>query len=83
MAEWINGFIPQDIKIYVEVFGGAYWVYMKGDIHERVDQAIYNDFNPYMTNVYRCASSPKQFSKFIESKNVPLQSGPNKSTLDE
>ena len=83
MAEWINGFIPQDIKTYVEVFGGAYWVYMRGDIHERVDQAIYNDFNPYMTNVYRCASNPKQFSKFIGTKNVPLQSGPEKSPLDE
>ena len=36
-----------------------------------------------MVNLYRCASNPKQFSKFIDSKNVPLQSGENKSPLDE
>ena len=45
--------------------------------------SFYNDFNPYMVNLYRCASSPKQLSKFIDSKNVPLQSGDNKSPLDE
>ena len=72
MADWISGFVPE-CETYVEVFGGAYWVYVNSDIHERCEKAIYNDFNPYMTNLFRCASSPKTFSKFIDSKNIPLQ----------
>lgn len=84
MAPWIHSFIPEDIETYVEVFGGAFWVYMKSDVDAPLAKKhIYNDFNPYMVNLYRCSSSPKQFSKFIDSKNVPLQSGENKSSLDE
>ena len=84
MAPWIHSFIPSGIETYVEVFGGAFWVYMKSDVDKPLaKQHIYNDFNPYMVNLYRCASNPKQLSKFIDSKNVPLQSGENKSPLDE
>ena len=72
MADWISSFVPE-CETYVEVFGGAYWVYVNSDIHERCQQAIYNDFNPYMTNLFRCASDPKTFSKFIDSKNIPFQ----------
>ena len=35
--------------------------------------AVYNDFNPYMTNLFRCISDPKTFAKFIDKKNPPLQ----------
>ena len=38
-----------------------------------VIRAIYNDFNPYMTNLFRCVGSPKEFVKFIDKKNPPLQ----------
>ena len=72
MADWISGFVPE-CETYVEVFGGAYWVYVNSDIHERCEKAIYNDFNPYMTNLFRSASDPKTFSKFIDNKNIPLQ----------
>ena len=65
MADWISGFVPE-CDTYVEVFGGAYWVYINSDIHERCGKAIYNDFNPYMTNLFRCSSHPKVFSKFID-----------------
>ena len=27
MAKWIAPYIPNNIETYVEVFGGAYWVY--------------------------------------------------------
>ena len=85
MAPWIHGFIPKGIETYCEVFGGAFWVYMKSDLDNPLatKQHIYNDFNPYMVNLYRCASSPKQFSKFIDTKDVPLQSGSDKRPLDE
>jgi len=84
MAPWIHGFIPNDIDTYVEVFGGAFWVYMKSDPDNPLaaKQHIYNDFNPYMVNMWRCASNPKQFNKFIEERNPPLQSGETKSPLD-
>ena len=72
MSEWISSFVPE-CDTYVEVFGGAYWVYINSDIHERCENVIYNDFNPYMTNLFRCASTPKPFSKFIDKKKPPLQ----------
>jgi len=72
MAEWISSYIPE-CETYVEVFGGAFWVYVNSDIHERTQNVIYNDFNPYMVNLFRCASEPKKFMKFIESKNPPVQ----------
>ena len=72
MSEWISSFVPE-CHTYVEVFGGAYWVYINSDIHERCDIAVYNDFNPYMANLFRCASDPKTFAKYIDKKNPPLQ----------
>ena len=72
MSDWISGFVPE-CETYVEVFGGAYWVYVNSDIYKRVDRAIYNDFNPYMTNLFRCASKPESFSKFINDEEIPRQ----------
>ena len=72
MSDWISSYVPE-CETYVEVFGGAYWVYVNSDIHERCEKAIYNDFNPYMTNLFRCASDPKVFVKYIDKKNPPLQ----------
>ena len=72
MADWISSYVPE-CHTYVEVFGGAYWVYVNSDIHERCDIAIYNDFNPYMTNLFRCASDPKVFAKYIDRRDIPLQ----------
>lgn len=81
MSDWISSYVPK-CETYVEVFGGAYWVYVNSDIHERCQKAIYNDFNPYMTNLFRCASTPKPFSKFIDSKNIPLQEKGNPELSD-
>ena len=72
MADWISGFVPECVT-YVEVFGGAYWVYINSNIHERCDKPIYNDFSPYMTNLFRCASDPKVFAKYIDRRDIPLQ----------
>ena len=45
MAKWIGEYIPQN-ETYVEVFGGAFWVYVNGNIDSK--QIVYNDFNKYM-----------------------------------
>jgi DNA adenine methylase len=50
-SKWICSFIPA-IDTYVEVFGGAMWVYIAGDID--CNKAIYNDYNKYMFNLFTC-----------------------------
>jgi len=56
MAKWIVPFIPGDIETYVEVFGGAFWVYIKADIYNKfkLKTVIYNDFNRFMVNLFEC-----------------------------
>tara|TARA_R110000824_G_scaffold118491_5_gene270788 strand:+ start:122 stop:910 length:789 start_codon:yes stop_codon:yes gene_type:complete len=60
MAKWIGSYIPNDIETYVEVFGGAFWVYIKGDIHEKpnLKEVIYNDKNRFMANLFECMRDP-------------------------
>jgi len=60
MSKWICEYIPDDIKTYVEVFGGAFWVYVKGDIHEKplLQEVVYNDKNRFMANLFECFRDP-------------------------
>lgn len=64
-AKWINSFIPKNIDTYIEVFGGAMWVYIKGDIN--ADKIIYNDYNPFMANLFACCKEYKEFIKYVDS----------------
>lgn len=59
-AKWISQYIPDDIERYAEVFGGAMWTYINGNIN--VDDVRYNDFNSQMANLLFCCS---QYDKFI------------------
>ena len=63
MAKWISEYIPEDIETYVEVFGGAFWVYVNGDVNNRpkLEKVIYNDFNRYMVNLFECCKTPQKF----------------------
>lgn len=65
-SEWIYKQIPQNIlkncKIFTEVFSGAFWVYAKND-WSFVDKIIYNDMNPYITNLMMCATMPEFLEK--------------------
>ena len=67
MAKWICEYIPKDIKTYVEVFGGAFWVYVKGDIHEKplLQEVVYNAKNKFMTNMFECFRDYETFSEII------------------
>ena len=67
MAKWICEYIPDDIETYVEVFGGAFWVYIKGDIHEKpnLKEVVYNDKNVYMANLFECMRKPNEFYKLL------------------
>ena len=67
MSKWICEYIPKDIETYVEVFGGAFWVYINGDVHEKpnLKEVIYNDFNRYMVNFFECCRNPEEFHKYM------------------
>ena len=60
MSKWICEYIPNDIEAYVEVFGGAFWVYVKGDIHSKPElkKIVYNDKNKFMANMFACFQNP-------------------------
>ena len=68
MAKWICEYIPNDIKTYVEVFGGAFWVYVKGDIHEKplLQEVVYNDKNRFMVNLMQCCTEPVMFYEHMK-----------------
>jgi len=88
MAKWISSYIPNDIEIYVEVFGGAFWVYVNGDVHNRpnLKKVIYNDFNRYMVNLFECCKTPAEFHSFMketESQNEELFYQYKKEVFDD
>ena len=68
MAKWIGSYIPNDIETYLEVFGGAFWVYVNGEVHKKpiLKNVIYNDYNRYMTNLLACCRNPQEFLKSMD-----------------
>ena len=64
MAKWISSFMPRSMKVYAEVFGGAFWNYVKGDFI--CDEAHYNDVNRFMVNLFACCAQPEEFSKWVD-----------------
>jgi DNA adenine methylase len=74
MASWICEYIPNDIETYVEVFGGAFWLYIKGDIDKKpsLKEVVYNDKNRFMANLFECMRDPlkleHELSKYTSQK---------------
>jgi DNA adenine methylase len=58
-AEWLNTFLPQNMKLYCEPFGGMFWCYIKGAF--KADTVVYNDFNKFNANIFACARQPDRF----------------------
>ena len=66
-SKWISPYIPSDFKTYVEVFGGAMWLYWMSN-KVPVETNVYNDFNRHLSNIFHCASSdPNHFREVLES----------------
>ena len=65
-AKWISKYVPKDIEKYAEVFGGAMWTYVNGNIN--VDDVHYNDFNTQMANLLYCCSEYEKFIPILESR---------------
>jgi DNA adenine methylase len=59
-SKWISSFIPKTEQ-YMEVFGGAMWVYIAGNIN--TEKSIYNDYNKYMYNLFTCCLDYKTLYK--------------------
>jgi len=67
MVEWINTFIPRNIKKYAEPFSGAYWTYINIKYQfPELENIVYNDWNGHMSNLYACMTQPKVFAKKLE-----------------
>lgn len=56
---------PKNFDNYVEVFGGAFWVYTNADnlYNKRI---VYNDIDPMMYNLWLCIKDYKQFIDLLE-----------------
>lgn len=55
-SKWIDPFIPNNSKTYVEVFGGAMWLYWMS--HKLpVETNVYNDLNRHLYNVFLCCAT--------------------------
>jgi site-specific DNA-adenine methylase len=64
--ELINKKIPKTgIKTYLEPFSGSMGTYMDDD-SLKFDVVIYNDKNRHQVNLYKCASEPETFIKYLE-----------------
>lgn len=63
MSEWISEFIPDDIDHYTEVFGGAFWLYLKSDVYkfENLESVTYNDVNKFMVNLFTSCVNYREF----------------------
>lgn len=64
LREILEGYLPADCPRYVEVFGGAGWLYF----HKRPSLfEVYNDFNGLLVNLYRCVrEKPRQLIEALD-----------------
>lgn len=65
-SKWINPMIPGNMDTYVEVFGGAMWLYWMNP-NLPVKTNVYNDFNRHLANVFLCsATDPHHFESVCQ-----------------
>lgn len=56
IGKWIFEQMPEKRwNRYIEVFGGAFWVWLMNPIQTK--EVIYNDYNPFLYNLWTCLSS--------------------------
>jgi len=82
-SKWISSFIPENVNTYAEIFGGAFWVFLKSSFN--ADKVIYNDFNRHMSNLFECARDYNTFLNVLQSvepQNQELFNEYKKDILD-
>lgn len=70
-SDWIQEFIPEDIEFYSEVFGGAFWIYIKGDFtnllhYSDLETVVYNDLNKNNVNLFKCIKDYKKLYDILK-----------------
>ncbi len=73
IGKWIEPFIPNDIELYAEPFGGMFWVFFNMDLmkYPNLKTVVYNDFNKLNANLIKCS---KDYDKlWNELKKYPCQ----------
>lgn len=65
-AKWIDPLFPRDFSSYVEVFGGAMWMYWMSK-KTPVTTNVYNDFNRHLVNVFECSRNPDTYLSVLKS----------------
>lgn len=57
ISKFIIPYIPKDIKVYTECFGGMFWVFFNMDLEDypNLETVVYNDFNGLNANLFKCA----------------------------
>lgn len=68
IGKWIKEYIPKDIEVYVECFGGMYWTFFSLDLtkYKNLHTVVYNDFNPLNVNVFNCLKNSSEFNRVIQ-----------------
>lgn len=49
----LDKLFPLTFTTFVDVFGGAGWVSVKSDVAQRAQTNVYNDYNPYLANIFK------------------------------
>ena len=48
----LDKLFPITMTKFVDVFGGAGWVSIKSDMAQQAQQNVYNDYNPFLSNIF-------------------------------
>jgi len=73
IGKWIAPFIPKDIGVFIEPFGGMMWVFfhMKLNNYPNLKDVVYSDFNALNANLFKCS---KEFDTLLnEMYQYPTQ----------
>lgn len=73
ISSFITPYIPTDIEVFVEPFGGMMWTFFKMDLikYPNLKTIVYNDFNPLNVNLINCVRNYADFYKVIS--KIPAQ----------
>lgn len=64
-SRWIDPLFPDNFTTYVEVFGGAMWMYWMSE--KTATTNVYNDFNRHLVNVFECSRNPQKYLSVLQS----------------
>lgn len=68
IGKWIVDYVPTDIELYAEPFGGMFWVFYNMELNKypNLETVVYNDFNKLNANLFKCV---KHYDKLWDELN--------------